>query len=215
VDWICSNVKPGDVFCDIGANMGLYSLLAAKMVGASGRVYCFEPHVGNAESLLENVALNGFMDTVDVFSLALGDRDGYGPFNYFSLIRGTSQSQFGSTEDDSGNAFEPVGREMKHSASLDTLIDAGVVIPPHHIKIDVDGNEGAVLDGMRRLLTGERRPRTVQVEVNPRNRSDVQDRMIPWGYGNAQRHETQAGKEKLALGMDPEVVAHNVVFHAQ
>jgi FkbM family methyltransferase len=215
VEWICTHVQPGDVFCDVGANVGIYSLLAAKLVGSSGRVYAFEPHLGNAESLLENVTINGLTEIVEIFSVALGEHDGYGPFNYFSLVRGTSQSQYGSVQDDSGREFTPVGREMKHSASLDALIAAGVVLPPHHIKIDVDGNEGAVLDGMRRLLTGHNRPRTIQVEMNPRNAADVATRLTPWGYGRATRHETLAGKDKIARGMDPSLIAHNVVFHAE
>jgi FkbM family methyltransferase len=214
VEWICDHVRPGEVFCDVGANVGLYSLLAAKMVGPTGRVYSFEPHLGNAESLLENVTINGLMDVVEIFSVALADQEGYGPFNYFSLVRGTSQSQYDSTQDDSGQVFSPVGRETKHSASLDGLIEAGVVRPPHHVKIDVDGNERSVLDGMRRLLAGEHRPRTIQVEMNPRNVSEIGGHLATWGYGQPHRHETLAGKEKIGRGVDPSLVAHNVVFHA-
>ncbi len=52
VRWIRNSVRDGEVFYDIGANIGLYTLLAGYRVGAVGGVYAFEPHVANVQSLL-------------------------------------------------------------------------------------------------------------------------------------------------------------------
>src|SRR5688572_7296727 len=82
VRWIRTHVKPGDVFYDIGANIGIYTLLAARRVGALGKVYAFEPHVSNVHSLLRNVAANRVHERVQVLSCALNDRDGFFDFNY-------------------------------------------------------------------------------------------------------------------------------------
>src|SRR5262245_46805271 len=66
VRWIRNSVQAGEVFYDIGANIGLYTLLAARRVGPQGMVYAFEPHVANVQSLLANVALNELSGCVKV-----------------------------------------------------------------------------------------------------------------------------------------------------
>jgi FkbM family methyltransferase len=204
IEWLAQNVRPDDLLCDVGANIGIYTVLAAAL---GARVAAFEPHVGNADSLVDNVALNGLSERVDVYSIALHDTTGFGPFNYYSLVRGTSQSQYRAVEDDSGNRFAPVGREMKWGVPFDSL-----GLQPDLVKIDVDGNEPAVLDGMAATLGATSRPRSVQVEVNARNGIEVRPRMERFGYRFDHRHETQAGKERLAAGVDPEQVAHNAVY---
>jgi len=204
VAWLAGNVRENDLLCDVGANIGIYTVLAAAL---GARVVAFEPHLGNAESLVDNVALNGLADRVDVYSIALHDQTGFGPFNYHSMVRGSSQSQYQAVEDDSGKRFAPVGREMKWGVPFDSL-----GVQPDLVKIDVDGNEPAVLDGMAATLSAAERPRSVQVEVNARNSAEVRPRMEGYGYRFDHRHETQAGKERLAQGVDPEQVAHNAVY---
>jgi hypothetical protein len=74
-EWIKSEVKAGQVFYDIGANIGIYSILAAKYVGGVGRVYAFEPHNANFSRLLDNIAANGLGEIVVPCNLALYSRD--------------------------------------------------------------------------------------------------------------------------------------------
>jgi FkbM family methyltransferase len=74
-EWIKSEVKAGQVFYDIGANIGIYSILAAKYVGGLGRVYAFEPHNANFSRLLDNIAANGLGEIVVPCNLALYSRD--------------------------------------------------------------------------------------------------------------------------------------------
>ena len=59
-----SYVKPGEVVIDIGANVGYYTLIAARLVGETGRVYAFEPDPTNFAILDKNVRLNGFRNVV-------------------------------------------------------------------------------------------------------------------------------------------------------
>lgn len=53
-------LRPGMIFCDVGANFGLLTLLAARLVGPAGRVFAFEPLPENARIIRQNIALNGF-----------------------------------------------------------------------------------------------------------------------------------------------------------
>jgi FkbM family methyltransferase len=214
VAWIKQHVKSGQVFLDVGANIGLYTILAGKHVGAAGLVYAFEPHLGNALRLMKNVRENGLDAQVKVLSVALNDTNGYIDFNYHEELPGSSMSQLGSQRDSEEREFDAVLRELKCAVTVDTLIAGGHMRPPHHIKIDVDGNELLVLKGMGELLRGSCRPLSVQVEINRRYKEEVIALMRDAGYGDGIRHDTQAGLKKIAAGGDPEAIAHNVVFYA-
>jgi FkbM family methyltransferase len=214
VDWIKTHVKPGQVFLDVGANIGLYTVLAATRVGRSGMVYAVEPHLGNAFRLMQNVRANAIDAQVKVISVALHDSNGFVDFNYNAEIAGSSMSQLGSRKDSEEREFDAVLREYKCAVTVDSLIASGAMRAPQHIKIDVDGNELMVLNGMRTLLFDAARPLTIQVEINRRYREDVMQLMREAGYGSGLRHDTKAGLEKIKSGKDPEDVAHNLVFLA-
>lgn len=68
-------LRPGMTVCDVGANLGVITLLAARLVGASGRVLAFEPVPGNCELLRYNVTLNGYAN-VSIFQKAVSDQTG-------------------------------------------------------------------------------------------------------------------------------------------
>jgi len=214
VDWIRTHVRPGQVFLDVGANIGLYTVLAAKRVGHDGMVYAVEPHLGNAFRLMQNVRANGIDAQVKVLSVALHDTNGFVDFNYNAEISGSSMSQLGSRHDSEEREFEAVLCEYKCAVTVDSLIASGAMRAPQHVKIDVDGNELLVLKGMRALLGGPSRPLSVQVEINRRYKQDVIHLMRDAGYGDGVRHDTQTGLKKIKAGGDPDDIAHNLVFHA-
>ena len=83
---------------------------------------------------------------------------------------------------------------------------------PHHVKIDVDGNEMLILKGMRRLLSGPQRPRSVQVEINKRYKEEIMPFMESCGYTMSERHFSRSGLKKLARGADPEDYTYNAIF---
>lgn len=210
--WIAATVRPGDVFYDVGANFGLFALLAAHRTGAGGRVVAFEPHAATVEALLANVALNGLGERVEVLSTALHSASGHLPFLYRSLAAASGLSQVGATRDPHDRDVAPVARELKAVAAADDLVTSGAIAPPDVVKIDVDGNEGAVLAGMRGLLAGPRRPRSIQVEVNPRGGAELLELMRAAGYGETQRHLTMAAERLVRQGADPATLGANVVF---
>ena len=212
VAWIRERVEPGETFYDVGANIGLYTLLAAHRVGPGGRVYAFEPHAPNFVSLLHNVHLNRMSDRVVPLCCALHDRRGFFDFHYHSVVAGSSMHQLDCRVDGDEVAFQPVISERKLGMTVDALLEEGVIRPAHHVKIDVDGNELLVLRGMRRLLTGGDRPRSLQVEINRRYKAELFAFLSECGYEQRARHDTAFGKSLLAAGRDPETVAHNAVF---
>lgn len=212
IAWIRDVVRPGEVFVDVGANIGHYSVFAARHVSPSGFVYAFEPHVGNFFSLLQNVKLNDLMGVIWPLDCALHDDFGVLEFNYTDLQPGSSMNQLGSTKDASEKPFAPAMTELKVAMPLDMLVNRGVVRPPDHIKIDVDGNEMLVLRGMRRVLAGARKPKSLQVEINSRYKAELYAFMSDMCYEQYRRDDTQLGHKLIAAGRDPETVAHNALF---
>jgi FkbM family methyltransferase len=200
------------VFCDVGANIGLYSLLAAHHAGPAGVVYAFEPHVVNCSGLLANAAVNGLADRVKVLSVALNDSGGFFDFAYSSLDAGASFNQLRVNAGAAGPPARAAAVEVKAAVTLDELIARGVVRPPHHVKIDVDGNEPRIVRGMHGLLTGPAPPESVQVEVDPATATEIHELMGRAGYRAAVRHDTANGKQLIAGGADPASVPHNVIF---
>lgn len=212
VELLRRELQEGDVFCDIGANIGLYSLMAAARVGAGGQVYAFEPLAANFASLVENIRLNGYADRMTPFSLALTDAPGVFPFHYISMEPGSSGSQLHEAVDMNEASFNPLVTELKYGTSLDQLIEAGVLRRPDVVKIDVDGNEARILRGMRSLLTGDQRPRVISVEVNAREKDTLFGFMESQGYTFTDRNDTMGGLRQINAGKDPEEVAYNAIF---
>jgi FkbM family methyltransferase len=212
VDWIRTHVKPGQVFYDVGANIGLYTMLCGARVGERGALYAFEPHVVNVHTLMQNVRANGLGRIVMVMSCALSDCEGHFDFNYLSDVSGSSNSQLNGTRDGAEREFEPVFTERKFATTIDALIASGAVRPADHVKIDVDGNEMLILRGMTGMLSSMRPPESIQVEVNPRYGSDLFEFMNAHRYVIAIKHHTLEGKTQLAAGVDPAQISYNAVF---
>jgi FkbM family methyltransferase len=138
------------VVYDVGANLGFFSLVAARLVGASeGRVYAFEPAPENAEAIRRNAQLN-LLPNITVIDRAV------------SSHAGTARLQI--VDDQSWSRLEEFGAHPGtevvlevETVSIDGLLDAGELPPPALVKIDVEGAELAVLEGMAKTIA-EHRP---------------------------------------------------------
>ena len=131
-------IRPGDVVYDVGANVGYYTLLAASAVGEQGRVIAFEPLPENLAFLRRHLSMN-HLQNVEVFAAAVSDRAGE---TFFEVAASRSMGQISKR-----------GSLTMRVVALDELVAAGTVPPPDCIKIDVEGAEGQVLAGARKVLT--------------------------------------------------------------
>jgi FkbM family methyltransferase len=215
VDWIDQNVKSGDIFYDIGANIGVFTILAASRTGKSGRVYAFEPHGANFARLIDNITANNLQQIVCPNNFALHDKEGFFPFQYKSGEVGTSDSQLSGSRDETGDENAPLISELKYATTVDRLVDAGEIKAPHHIKIDVDGNEPFILEGMSRLLSGTRRPQTIQVEMNDPHKMRIMEFMKKHRYRLADKHYTRSQSKRIEEGSDPETLGYNAIFRLE
>lgn len=207
IRWLAT-LQAGDVFYDVGANIGLYTILAARAVGHTGHVIACEPHQANVISLLRNIALNGLQDRVTVVSSPLSAAEGWAPFYYRSLTAGSSGSQLNRPLGEDGQAFAPVAVAWTYHTSLEALWGSrrGLAAPAL-LKIDVDGLEDVILAGLGRL-----RPRSVQVETRAWTRDAITAVLTAAGYRRTERHDTANGTQQIAAGIDPETLAYNLIF---
>lgn len=152
-----SIVRPGMTVVDIGANVGYYTLLAAKLAGPAGRVYAFEPGPENFRLLRRNVAENGYRN-VTLVPQAVSSRSGTASLTLDrSSSGGHSLSQFRGAADS----------VTVETTSLDDFFAAREAPAIDVIKMDAEGAEYGILAGMQRVL--ERNPGlTLLTEFFPR-----------------------------------------------
>jgi FkbM family methyltransferase len=190
VEWI-ESMKPGDTFYDIGANVGAYTLIAAKAFGGRVTVFAFEPAFLNFTQLCRNVALNQCQDSVTPLSIALSNKTSLDSFNYHDLITGSALHTLGEAIDYKGDRFEPVLKQSVLSFKTDDLIAQFDLPKPTHIKIDVDGIEFLVLKGADQTLSdGTLRSIVVELEAGE-GEQQITDYLMQKGFRLDARHGRQ------------------------
>jgi FkbM family methyltransferase len=159
---LLERLKPGSVFYDVGANIGFYSLLAARQ---SAQVFAFEPDVQNAESLEHHVRLNSLGAKIEVIRAAVFSTSGYVALEPADFTMGHGNAHVGPTTEDSHSTVK---------VPCTTLDDfAQEHVAPDTIKIDVEGAESNVLRGADRLFTHSR-PHLICEVHDPENASFIE-----------------------------------------
>lgn len=141
---LASLARPSDVCYDIGANLGFFSILLGRIVGPTGVVHAFEPVPRNAAAIERNARLN-HLENISVLRLALSCADGDGELLLARHVGGAVLKGAGVPPD-------LVGSLRVKTASLDRLVERGQVRLPDIVKIDVEGAEMDVLQGMENVL---------------------------------------------------------------
>jgi FkbM family methyltransferase len=153
-----STLRPGDVFVDIGANVGYFTLLAARAVGPTGRVIALEAMPATAAKLEANVSANG-LSQVEVLACAASDVDGE-----LEIYSGP-ETNLGRSSTAPVHDGAPAGR-VRCIVAADA-VPAELWPRVRAIKIDVEGDELRVLRGLRPLLAALAPGASVVVEVAP------------------------------------------------
>jgi FkbM family methyltransferase len=162
IAWI-RGFSPGEVLVDIGANVGMYTIWAAKTRGV--RVFAFEPESQNYALLYKNIVLNNLSDRVIAYCAALSDENSFSLLHLSDFRAGGSCHSFGEKLDFKLENWNPRISQGSIATTLDHLVTSGVVPAPNYVKIDVDGLEHKVLAGCKGVLA-DRRVKSVLVEIN-------------------------------------------------
>jgi len=142
LELLISYTMPGEVVLDVGSNFGIFTILLAKKVGQSGKVIAIEPGKEIFSHFLENVKLNN-LDNITSFNFALGDKEEEAKL-FLGQVAGASSIAY---TPGGSNGFEIV--KVKTG---DRLIKENNLPIPNIVKIDVEGFEYNVIEGMRNTL---------------------------------------------------------------
>lgn len=138
-------LQPGMGFADIGASLGFFSLVAAEIVGSAGRVWAFEPEPLSYSLLVENVRANGFEDRVAAVPCAVSADCGTRTF-----FRGRDDIFLSSLHKRPDARY--CEADAVNTTTLDTFYREQGWPAVHLVKMDIEGNEKAALDGMAEVL---------------------------------------------------------------
>jgi len=162
IDWI-SGFAAGECLVDVGANVGMYTIWAAKTRGV--KVWAFEPEAQNYALLNRNIVLNQLGEQVKAYCLALSNRSGYSELHLSDLPVGGSCHSLGERVDFNLRPMQPVYSQGCVAATLDDLVASAKVHMPDYIKVDVDGFEHHVIEGARGVLAAGK-VRSLLIETN-------------------------------------------------
>ncbi len=171
-----SYLKPGMTVIDIGANIGLYSLLAGKTVGSTGRVIAFEPVPEIFERLGRHISLNGLTNILPQ-RIAISDTNGTGTF--FLGRTGSSGSLF----------RQETSRSIRvNTETLDSFLRRKEIRKVDAVKVDAEGAEMRIVRGMQRLLLSSEKP-LLMFEILPpalqpagSSAEEIFDDIVSYGY---------------------------------
>jgi FkbM family methyltransferase len=157
IDVLFSFLKEDTVFLDIGANIGFFSLKIGKRLGPRGRVYAFEPHPWIYELLQRNVHVNGLGNAITCFNLALSDKNTIATLQYpFGHLGG------GHLAPGTSSGHTAVDAELRR---LDDLV--GADFRCDLVKIDVEGHEIGVLNGMQNIVVNSPQIKILFEKLSP------------------------------------------------
>lgn len=129
-------VKEGDVVLDVGANVGLYSLLAAEIIGNEGKVYAIEPAQLAFSALVQNVEVNKYKDIIKPFNIALSNHNGF-------IEMEIPKTTLNSFKDKDAFAYINIDAENGsiEAIKLDDFIYTHKIEKTDIIKMDIEGAE--------------------------------------------------------------------------
>lgn len=188
VNWIKS-MKKGSVLYDIGANIGVYSVIAGSL---GMDVYAFEPEADNHAMLLKNLELNRL--NTNAYCVAVSDVPSIGNLYVNSGGAGQACHSFG---EDVSPELTPTRHSSKQgciSLTVDQLLEMGLPTPDY-VKIDVDGFEKKVIDGAKNTIS-KYHPQLL-IEINPeiKEHREILDYLDKEGYSYSEEQVEKARRK--------------------
>ncbi len=164
--YVVQKLRSGDVFYDVGANVGCFTLLASRSIGPSGRVVAFEPFSQNVAALERHLALND-IENVTVVPAAVSSAQG--------------EARFAAGVSNSTGRLSSTGEIVVKTVVIDPLVADGTLPAPNMVKIDVEGAAGEVIAGAVKTFASAR-PLTVLAIHGPEEHRVCADMLTHIGY---------------------------------
>ena len=156
-------ITAGSIVVDVGANIGLHTLNMARIVGNTGQVFAFEPDPSNFEILRKNVKINNYQNII-LEEKAVGDK--HGRVTLYQSDHPGNHRLFPQTKQAKGEV------EVELTSLDKYFIDSNLAEKINFIKIDVEGLEFSVLNGMKNILKNNKKIK-ILFEFMPKNIIEV------------------------------------------
>jgi FkbM family methyltransferase len=202
-----------DVFWDIGANVGYFTLVAATALAGRGQIVAFEPGKNAYARLTENISLNPYQN-ITTYPVAVSDREGEAVLYVAGDIADSSASLFavGQTQ---------ARQEVCRTVALDQFLAAEGLREPALIKMDAEGAELAVLQGAQGLISQSSPMFLMEMEEKNLNvagtsKAAIQEFLTGYGYRAAHLSkgrwfataDVAAVKGRNIFWFNPEIEGH-------
>jgi FkbM family methyltransferase len=191
----------GLVVYDVGSYEGIFSLFAARAVGASGKLIVFEPNPQCFARTERNLAINNFPCSITMRNVAAGSEAGSATMwsNPSELARSTLDHAIADLNVTEGNKLVEISVPV---VAIDDEVSAGLQ-PPNFVKIDTEGFEFPVLQGARETLTRYGPDLFIELHGTTRdhwitNRRDVQQLLEGCGYSIFDMYRRPLGEDQGA-----------------
>jgi FkbM family methyltransferase len=221
IEWL-DKLKPDDVLYDVGSNVGLYAIYAAKFRKCN--VFAFEPEAQNYALLLENIALNDLNGRCVPANLALTRTSQMGRLRVRYITKGGAYNMFRpgvatGNDDATTESFQAAQKYSHHEGfdqlmlgcSVDDLVFKHGLPAPTHLKIDVDSIEPEIVAGSIETVRAGT-PRSFLIELNTKSAADmgVPDQLAAFGFKVVSRRSNWASREDKTRAAD--LPADNVIL---
>ena len=166
LEWIKSFPKKKKIiFWDIGSNIGMYSIYAAK-IHKDIDVTAFEPSIKNLLPLLKNVLINNLSSKINIITNPISNSKKKINFIFEKdLLAGSSLNFFDTKKDNLGRFHKNEIKYKLLSINIDQMVKEKILSIPDFIKIDVDGNEHLILKGADKTLSNKK-INEIYIEIN-------------------------------------------------
>ena len=159
-NFVKDSVNKGDIVIDIGANIGYYTLMFAKLVGDTGKIYSFEPDPRNFLILEKNIQINGYNNVI-LEKKSVSSKLG-------KSILYVNENSAGSSMHKPNNVVNQIDVDL---ITLDNYFEVNS-ITPDFIKIDIEGYELNALKGMKSILQSSDKTK-IMIEYNPLTKKEL------------------------------------------
>lgn len=165
INWIDNFKKSKNIFWDIGANIGLYSIYAA-IIHKNTSVISFEPSPLNLRLLSRNISKNNLEKKIKIIQLPLSDKKNtFSMMNETEVLEGGALNSFQEMKNFEGKKFSAKNRYNILGTNLNYLLQNNIIQLPDYIKIDVDGLEHLILKGADKILRSKK-IKSISIELN-------------------------------------------------
>ena len=155
ISYFEKNIKDGDIVIDAGANIGLYSIIASKLVGKSGEVHSFEPALETFNILEKNILINN-LSNVKINKMGLGDKEGKFVLSIPNDVPYGFADSYRFVDLTTNEVTDSKKSEIINIQTIDNYCAVNKVSHVDFIKIDVEGLQYQVLIGAKKTLENNR-----------------------------------------------------------